>query len=138
MNLFKPNEISHSYQLNQSISVLIVAGWYFSFHSNFNRIFCKQTVETLIRRQMWRLIWVYTVCLCPTKRVQCLVWVNNCSSLPYKQALIGMWKSVLFGTSGPYSIPSWGKVTSIFSPVTFCEKRGVSNVTGEKYYFYPS
>ena len=28
-----------------------------------------QTVQTLIRRRvLWRLIWVYTVCLCPFKR----------------------------------------------------------------------
>ena len=40
------------------------------FHSNFNRTFCMQTVETLIRRHiMWRLIWVYAVSLCPTKRM---------------------------------------------------------------------
>ena len=41
------------------------------FHlcSNFDRIFCKQTVETLIRhRVLRRLTWVCTICLCPTKR----------------------------------------------------------------------
>ena len=44
-------------------------GGNFPFYSNFNRIFCKQTVETLIRRRfLRRLIWVCTVCLCPTKR----------------------------------------------------------------------
>ena len=30
-NPFKPNEISHYYQLDQSISALRVVGWYFSF-----------------------------------------------------------------------------------------------------------
>ena len=36
---------------------------------NFNRPFCNQTVDTLIRRRnIRRLIWVYIVCLCPTKR----------------------------------------------------------------------
>ena len=30
-NSFKPNGISHCYQLDQSISVLRVVGWYFSF-----------------------------------------------------------------------------------------------------------
>ena len=30
LNLLKPNEISHSYRLDQSISVLRVAGWYLS------------------------------------------------------------------------------------------------------------
>ena len=30
-NPFKPNEISHSYQFDQSISVLRAVWWYFSF-----------------------------------------------------------------------------------------------------------
>ena len=35
----------------------------------FNRMLCKQTVKTLIRRRVLRrLIWVGTVCLCPTKK----------------------------------------------------------------------
>ena len=52
-NPLKPNGISQSYQLNQSISVLRVVGWYFfHFYSNFKRIFCKQIVETLIRRRL--------------------------------------------------------------------------------------
>ena len=39
------------------------------FHSNFESSFCKQTVEALVRlRILRRLIWVCTVCLCPTKR----------------------------------------------------------------------
>ena len=68
-NPFKPNVISHYHKLDQSISVLRVVRLYFSFLSNSNRIFCKQTVETLIRcRVLRRLIWVSTVCLCPTKR----------------------------------------------------------------------
>ena len=29
INHFKPNEISHCYQWDQSISILRVAGWYF-------------------------------------------------------------------------------------------------------------
>ena len=44
-NLFKPNGISYSYQLDQSISVLMVAGRYFSFYTDLNRAFCKQTVR---------------------------------------------------------------------------------------------
>ena len=48
--------------MDQSISVLSVAGLYFSFFfSNFERKFCKQTVETLI--------WVCTVFTYPTKRM---------------------------------------------------------------------
>ena len=42
---------------------------FFIFYSNINRMFGKQTVEILVRyRVLWRLIWVCTVCLCPTKR----------------------------------------------------------------------
>ena len=50
---FKPNGISNSYQLDQSISVFrILGGGFFHFHSNFNISLCKQTVETLIRRRV--------------------------------------------------------------------------------------
>ena len=41
-NPFKRNGISHFYQMDQSIFVLRVVGWSFSFYSNFNRTFCKQ------------------------------------------------------------------------------------------------
>ena len=42
---------------------------FFHFYSNFNRTFCKQTVETPIRRHIVQhQIWVCAVCLCPTKR----------------------------------------------------------------------
>ena len=69
LNPFKPNGVSHCYQLEQSIFVSIDVGWYFSFYSNFNRTFYKQTVETLIRRRvLWRLVLVCIVCLRPTKR----------------------------------------------------------------------
>ena len=45
-------------------------GGTFHFYSNFDRTFCKQTVEILIRRRfLRRLVWVCTVCLCPTKRM---------------------------------------------------------------------
>ena len=64
--------ISFSYLLDQSISILRIVGWYvFYFYSNLYRLFCKQIVEILIRRHvLWRLIWVCTVCLCPTNRMQ--------------------------------------------------------------------
>ena len=43
-------------------------GGIFHFYSKINRTFCKQTVETLIRRGiLWRLVWVCIVCLRPTK-----------------------------------------------------------------------
>ena len=41
----------------------------FHFYSISNRNSCKQTVKTLIRRRdLRRLIWVCTVCLCPKDR----------------------------------------------------------------------
>ena len=49
--------------------ILGVLGGTFHCYSNSNRIFCEQTVETLIRRRVLRrLIWVCVVCQCPTKR----------------------------------------------------------------------
>ena len=45
LNPFKLNGVSHCYQLEQSIFVSINVGLYFSFYLNFNRTFCKQTVE---------------------------------------------------------------------------------------------
>ena len=58
-----PNGYSQDYHLGQSIFVLRVVSWY------FHLTFCKQTVETLIRRRVpWRLSWLCTVCLNPTKR----------------------------------------------------------------------
>ena len=52
-------------------------GGSFHFYSNFNRIFCKQTVETLIRRRILRrLIRGCTVCLCLTRRMLRLYWLN--------------------------------------------------------------
>ena len=66
---FMPNGFSNLYQLDEFIYNFRVVSGIFHFYSNFNRTFCKQTVETLIRRHvMWRLTWVCTVCLCPTKR----------------------------------------------------------------------
>ena len=45
-------------------------GGIFHFYSNFQRDFCKQTVENLIRCRILRcLIRFCTVCLCPTKRM---------------------------------------------------------------------
>ena len=42
----------------------------FQFHSNFNGTFCEQTVQNLIRCLILQhLIWFYTVCRCPIKRI---------------------------------------------------------------------
>ena len=38
------NVFSHPYQLDQSISVAMVVGWYFHLYSISNIIFCKQIV----------------------------------------------------------------------------------------------
>ena len=47
------------------------------FYSNFNRWFCKQTVESLTRRHILRrLIWFCTVGRCPTKKDARLKWVK--------------------------------------------------------------
>ena len=70
------NCYSHSYELYQSFFVLRDVGCILHFYSNFNRAFCKKTVDTLIRRRaLRRLVWFCTVCLCPTKRT--LLWVNR-------------------------------------------------------------
>ena len=43
----------HPYQMNKSISKGLLGG-IFHFNSNFNRTFCMQTVENLIRsRDLW-------------------------------------------------------------------------------------
>ena len=54
LNPFKSIGNSYTYQLDQSISVLMVVVWYFIhfFSSNFHGTFGKQTVETLIRRRI--------------------------------------------------------------------------------------
>ena len=47
--------------------ILGVLGGIYPFYSNSNRTFCEQTVETLIRCPvLQRLIWVCSICLCPT------------------------------------------------------------------------
>ena len=54
----------YSYQLDQS--ALRVVGGIFHFYSNFNRTFCKQVVETLIRhRVLLCLIYRCFMFLCP-------------------------------------------------------------------------
>ena len=55
----KPNGISHSYQLDQSISVLRVVDGIFQLYSNFSRTFCKQKVETLLRVQSGSALFAY-------------------------------------------------------------------------------
>ena len=76
-NPFKPNGISNSYQLDQSISVLRIVGRYFSFLVKFNRIFCKQTVETLIRRRVLRRLTLGLRCLpMPHKKDARLIWIK--------------------------------------------------------------
>ena len=81
-NPFKPNGYSHSYHMHQSISFLlrvIGVGFFFHFYSNVNRIFCKQAVETLIRRHIQRrLIWVCIVCIIKSHKKDARhIWVNK-------------------------------------------------------------
>ena len=68
-NPFKPNGISHS--SIGPVYFCFKGCWvvFFIFLKKIIRIFCKQTVETLIRCHiLCHLIWVCTVCLCPAKR----------------------------------------------------------------------
>ena len=58
VNPYKPNGISHS-SIGPAYFRFRVVGWCV-FYSNFDRTFCKQKLETMIRRCM---IWVCTVCL---------------------------------------------------------------------------
>ena len=96
--------------------ILGVLGVIFPFYSNFGTIFCKQTVETLIRRRVLRrLIWVCTVCLCPTKRTLGLYGI---STLPLKKTygphlrkssppLVSFSDKDLFSTRAYMMIVSW-------------------------------
>ena len=87
-----PNGISHRYQLKKSISVLRGVRWYFFILSSFNRKLCKQTVETLIRRRiLWRLIWVCTICLCPTKRTLG-IYKLKCNYFAYLIRVAEIWR----------------------------------------------
>ena len=49
----------------------------YHFHSNFNRTFCKQRVETQIKRHvLWRLIWVLLFAMSLKKDAK-LIWVKH-------------------------------------------------------------
>ena len=74
VNPFMPYGFSHLYQLDESISNLGLFGGIFHFYSNFDRTFCKETVENLIaasdpvlhclpmsHKKDTRLIWVKSV-----------------------------------------------------------------------------
>ena len=60
---------------------------FFIYFQIFNRTFCKQTVEILIRHRIMRcLIWDCSVCLCPIKRtvndhlkIKCMILCFQCS-----------------------------------------------------------
>ena len=73
---FFSSPLTHWYQLDQSISVFNVR-WYFYFNLDFDRTFCKQTMETLIRHSnLSHLIHVCTVCIYDQKNDATLIWVN--------------------------------------------------------------
>ena len=68
-NPFKPMEFPIFINWTSLFPFWGLLGCIFHFYQYYNRSFCKQTVETLIRRHiLWHLIWVCTVCLCSTKR----------------------------------------------------------------------
>ena len=68
-NPFATNGISHFYQMGKSIFILGSAGVCFHFDFIFRRNLCMQTEKPQMgRRALWRHIWDYSVCLCPTKR----------------------------------------------------------------------
>ena len=64
-NPFKLNGFSHSYQLDQCISFL---RWWFFFWK----------LDSTSLKQTWHLVWVCSVCLCPTKRTICLCGLIVC------------------------------------------------------------
>ena len=63
-NSFKLNGFSHSYQLDQYISLLVIS------------FFLK--LDSTSRKQTWHLVLVCSVCLCPTKRTLCLCGLIVC------------------------------------------------------------
>ena len=72
-----------------------VLGGIFHFYSSFYRKLCKQTVETLIRRRiLWRLIWVCTICLCPTKRTLG-IYGFYCNYFAYLIRVAEIWKYIV-------------------------------------------
>ena len=72
--------------------MLGLLGSTFHFYSNFDRTFCKQTLETLIRRRVLRcLVWACTICLRPTKRTLGLYGTNMLVYMLYAQCIdLGM------------------------------------------------
>ena len=57
------DEPLHPYPLNWSISNFRGVWYIYLFFLNYFKNSCMQTVQTLIRRVLRRLIWVYPVCL---------------------------------------------------------------------------
>ena len=91
-------------------------GGNFQFYSKFERKSYKQTVETLIRRSvLLRMIWVCTICTCPTKRTLGLYGLNiySCMYMQYNFSIklsiiyrIGMFDNRFwFGDQIPNALP---------------------------------
>ena len=70
-----------------------ILGGNFKLYSNFDRTFCKQTVENLIRLR--RLIWLCTVCRWFHKRGARLKWVKMCMQEFNCDTLILFWSTLL-------------------------------------------
>ena len=72
----------------------------FLFYSHFNRTFCKQIVETMIGcHVLWHLIWVCTVCLCPTKRMLGLYGLNKILGHKIVYIFLSVNLNICFGCS---------------------------------------
>ena len=82
--------------------------YFFFFYQNSNRTFCKQIVETLIRRRILRrLIWVCTVCRCPIKKDSRLKWVNNkCIKCSMRGVVFRLNIFILVFQTGEYGLGS--------------------------------
>ena len=72
----------------------------FSSYSNFNWLFCKQTVETLIRRKiLWHLVWS---ALFLTRKAYMYTFIQNS---PWSRAQINLFSLVTSFTATVYFIP---------------------------------
>ena len=78
--------------LTSSFSCKWMLGGIFHFYLKVHRIFCKQTVETLIRRRVLRrLIRVCAVCLSPKEKNARLIWVTEYLNKQSKHNVLVIW-----------------------------------------------
>ena len=92
-----------------------------------NRTFRKQTMEILIRHCVLRcLVWVCTVCLCPTKRTLGLYGLNNTSTTTELTAaeVIG---------EGDLNAFNWRKIFALDYVVVKTQRTCVSRMEASKF-----